>query len=97
MKQYIRSIEKIYFGDRSDITNILYNNVRNLYTAAVTPANDDFYQNRIEEAKGNMEKLYSVISNLLRRSMAIPLPPHTSGKALPNDLQSEFYTLKHET
>lgn len=76
--------------DRSYITERVYKNVRNSYTAALASAKNGFYRNRIGEAEGNVKRLYSVTSDLLGRSRDNPLPPHTSEVNLANDFLRYF-------
>ena len=90
LKQFKRTIEKIYFNDRTLLTEKVYTKVRNSYTAAVATAKNNYYQTRINEAEGNIKQLYRETSNLLGRVKDNPLPPHTSDVALANDFLRFF-------
>ena len=82
LKQYKRSIESIYLNDKTSLTEKIYKDVRNSYTAAVASAKNDYYQNRIDTAEGNVKQPYRVISSLLGRVKDNPLPPHTQRRYL---------------
>ena len=90
LKQYKRSIESIYLNDKTSLTEKIYKNVRNSYTAAVASAKNNYYQNRIDKVGGNVKQLYGVTSSLLCRVKDNPLPPHTSDVALANEFLHFF-------
>ena len=90
LKQYKRTVEKLYLTDKTGIMKNVYRHVKDQYTAAVTKAKDNYYQDVIKDAEGNVKKLYNVTTNLLGRSKENPLPPHTNGASLATDFLHYF-------
>lgn len=72
-------------NNKSDISKKVYSRVRNMYSAELARAKEEYYQNKTGETEGNVKKLYAVTSNLLRRSKDNSLPQHTSDVSLAND------------
>ena len=90
LKNFRRSIEKIFMSNKSDLTKKVYNRVRNYYSVALSRAKDNYYQNKVGQAAGDVKKLYAVTSDLLGRSKDNPLPVHSSSVSLANDFQRYF-------
>ena len=90
LKQFRRSIEKIFMSYRSELTKKVYSHVRNVYSAEVARAKNEYYQTRISEADGSIKKLFAVTSDLLGRSKDNPLPLHTSAVSLANNFLRYF-------
>ncbi|XP_060590708.1 uncharacterized protein LOC132745754 [Ruditapes philippinarum] len=90
LKHFKRSIEKIHLKHKSTLTENVYKKVKNHYTREVSAAKSGFYQSKINDAEGNVKKLYNVTSKLLGREKENPLPSYSNDQDLANDFLQYF-------
>ena len=75
---------------KTDITTLIYNKVRNRYSAAIFSAKQFHYHKIINEAEGNTKHLYNIMSDVMGRAQENPLPPCTDDTQLANKFHDFF-------